>query len=112
MMIEMHICTYVNLYQTWRQQLMPVMGGDEVEKLNTKLKEMNVPNIDSVNVYYSLVVGNPPRHLHARFHELIRDIGTWPTVSFCFNFILYSSCLRMIVSLCCCPCYCCLTLTC
>ena len=69
---------------------MPVMGGEEVKKLNMKLNEMNVPNIDSVHVFYSSVFGNPPRHLHARFNDLIRDIGTWPTVSFCFSFILYN----------------------
>lgn len=79
-MIEMNICTYFNPYLTWRQQLMPVMGGDEVEKLDMKLKEMNVPNLDSVHVFYSSVFGNPPRHLQARFDDLIKDIGTWPTV--------------------------------
>ena len=81
-MIEMNICTYFNPHLTWRQQLMPVMGGDEVEKLDMKLKEMNVPNLDSVHVFYSSVFGNPPWHLQTRFDDLIKDIGSWPTVGF------------------------------
>ena len=59
---------------------MPVMGGDEVKKLNMKLKEMNVPNLDSVHIFYSSVFGYPPRQLQGKFDSLIKDIGSWPTV--------------------------------
>ena len=82
MMLEMHICTYFNPHLTWRQQLQPVMGGEEVEKLDMKLKEMNVPNLDSLHVFYNSVFGDPPNKLQARFSTLIRDIGTWPSVGY------------------------------
>ena len=81
LVLEMHICTYFNPELTWRQQLRPLLGGEEVGKLDTKLKEMHVPSLDFVHVFYSSVFDTPPLHLNRRFAHLLRDIGTWPSVS-------------------------------
>ena len=62
--------------------MIPIMGGDELEKLNIWLKEMNALNLETVHAFYSAVFGDLARHLQARFDTLVKDNGTWPTVGF------------------------------
>ena len=77
----MQISTFFNPALTWREQLTPLMGLDEVDRLGTKLREMNVTNLDSKQLPYTSMFFSPPHHLESQFDILIRDIGSWPLVS-------------------------------
>ena len=106
MLIEMHICTFFNPKLTWREQLAPVIGQDEVKKLDAKLHEINIPNLDSVHVFYSSMFSSPPPHLEDKFTELLRDIGDWPSVRVAFTqsyFLFWSFPPRIILSIFCSP---------
>jgi len=59
--------------------LQPLIGRVEVQKLEMKLKEMNVTNLDSWHISYSLMFPNPSVNKIDHFTYLLRDIGAWPT---------------------------------
>ena len=40
--VEMQICTFFNPDLMWREQFIPLMGQEEVSKLDNKLKSLNV----------------------------------------------------------------------
>ena len=40
--VEMQICTFFNPDLMWREQFIPLMGQEEVVKLDNKLKSLNV----------------------------------------------------------------------
>ena len=40
--VEMQICTFFNPDLMWREQFVPLMGQEEVDKLDKKLKSLNV----------------------------------------------------------------------
>ena len=50
-------------------------------KLDTKLREMNVVNLDSLHVFYSSMFSSPPPQLENEFADLLMAIGSWPQVS-------------------------------
>ena len=50
-------------------------------KLDTKLREMNVVNLDSLHVFYSSMFSSPPPHLENEFADLLSAIGSWPQVT-------------------------------
>ena len=77
----MQICTLFNPELSWREQLQPLIGRVEVQKLEMKLKEMNVTNLDSWHISYSLMFPNPSMNKMDHFTDLLRVIGAWPTVS-------------------------------
>ena len=81
----MQICTFFNPDLKWREQLRPLMGRGEVVKLDTKLREMNVVNLDSLHVFYSSMFSSPPPQLENEFADLLMAIGSWPEVSLFSN---------------------------
>ena len=50
-------------------------------KLDTKLREMNVVNLDSLHVFYSSMFSSPPPQLENEFADLLMAIGSWPQVT-------------------------------
>ena len=42
MMMKMQICTFFNPLLMWREQLTPLMGQEEVDRLDGRLKELNI----------------------------------------------------------------------
>ena len=86
MVVEMQICTFFNPDLKWRQQLRPLMGRGEVVKLDTKLREMNVVNLDSLHVFYSSMFSSPPPQFENEFADLLLAIGSWPRVSLSLYF--------------------------
>ena len=78
MLMEMQICTFFNPDLTWREQLTPLIGQDEGCRLETKLREKNVTNLDSLQLSYTSMFPSPPNHLESQFADLLRDIGYWP----------------------------------
>ena len=80
----MQICTLFKSGLSWKEQLQPLMGADEVMKLDLKLKEMNITTLDSLYVFYSDMFPNPPPHAEHEFTNLLRCVGAWPTVRLYF----------------------------
>ena len=81
MLMEMQICTLFHPDIAWRKQLAPLIGPEEVERLDRKLKDLKVKGLDSLHVFYTSMFPSPPSHMESKFADLLRDIGAWPTVS-------------------------------
>ena len=80
MLMEMQICTFFQPDLVWRKQFTPLIGPMEVDKLDGMLKELKVKELDTQQVFYSSMFPSPPAHMEAQFADLLRDIGSWPTV--------------------------------
>ena len=80
LMMELQMCTFFNPDLVWRKQLMPLIGPEEVNRLDMKLKELKVKGLDTMQVFYTSMFPNPPPHLENKFADLLRDIGSWPMV--------------------------------
>ena len=79
-MMEMQISTFFNPNLTWDEQLAPLMGEEEVEKLKGKFVEMNMKNLDAIRVSFVSMFPCPPPHSEIRFFHLMKEIGSWPMV--------------------------------
>ena len=79
-MMEMQISTFFNPNLTWDEQLAPLMGEEEVEKLKAKFVEMNLKHLDTINVSFVSMFPCPPPHSESRFFYLMEKIGSWPMV--------------------------------
>ena len=42
LMVKMQICTFFNPLLMWREQLTPLMGQEEVDRLDGNLKDLNI----------------------------------------------------------------------
>jgi len=78
MLLEMQISTFFQPDLVWRKQLTPLIGPEEVDKMDCKLKEMHMKGLDSLQVFYTSMFPSPPLKLEAEFADLLRDIGAWP----------------------------------
>ena len=76
----MQISTFFQPDLVWRKQLLPLIGPVEVDKMDSKLKEMNMKGLDGLQVFYTSMFPSPPSKLEAEFADLLRDIGSWPQV--------------------------------
>ena len=82
MLMKMQICTFFNTDPdlTWREQLTPLIGLGEVDRLEVKLKGLNVTDLDYLQVPLNSLFPSPPAHLEDQFDALLMDIGSWPQV--------------------------------
>ena len=85
MLLEMQISTFFQPDLVWRKQLTPLIGPEEVDKMDSKLKEMHMKGLDSLQVFYTSMFPSPPSKLEAEFADLLRDIGAWPQVHYIQN---------------------------
>jgi len=64
----------------WTTQLAPLLGAGEVEKLNTKLRTLNVSGLDSLKITFNQFF-TPYRVIteeeDRRLSTLVEDIGSW-----------------------------------
>lgn len=51
-LVEMQICTFFNPNLLWRDQITPLIGREEVTKLERKLRSLNVTGLDDVRLDY------------------------------------------------------------
>ena len=82
----LHTCTMFPATMMWTQQLSPLLGEGEVDKLNTKLRSLCVLGLDDLHLDYHQFFGLPPglvkgEESYDRFHRLISDIGSWHQVT-------------------------------
>ena len=50
-LVEMQICTFFNPDLMWHEQFIPLMGQEEVDKLDKKLKSLNIAGKSSSDYY-------------------------------------------------------------
>lgn len=80
LLVELQICTFFNPDLLWREQLTTLIGQEEVEKLDRKLKSLNVDGLDDLRIEYSDMFCS--RHIQEseQLLDIVRDIGSWPQV--------------------------------
>jgi len=83
----------------WSEQLSPLLGETEVDKLNTKLRSLNVLGLDNLHLEHRQFFGLPPGlspgdENHERLIKLIREIGAWhqdPTELVLLSLVIFFS---------------------
>ena len=71
------------LHMQWTMQLSPLLGELEVEKLDTKLRSLNVTGIEQLHLDYTqfFTVQCSSDQERERLFRLINNIGSWQQVS-------------------------------
>ena len=71
------------LHMQWTMQLAPLLGELEVEKLDTKLRSLNVTGIEHLHLDYTqfFTVQCSSDQERERLLRLINNIGSWQQVS-------------------------------
>ena len=71
------------LHMQWTMQLSPLLGELEVEKLDTKLRSLNVTGIDNLHLDYTqfFPVQCSSDQDRERLLRLINNIGSWHQVA-------------------------------
>ena len=78
----------------WREQLSPLMGQEEVDRLDGKLKGLNISGterghaqndillsgLDSMQVHFTSMFPEPDMMVEQQFWRLLTSIGSWPQV--------------------------------
>ena len=84
LVVTLSTCSMFSTYQLWTTQLSPLLGAGEVDKLNTKLRTLNVAGLDTFKMMYRQffnmrTFGTEEEEM--RFTQLVGDIGSWHQVS-------------------------------
>jgi len=80
-LIKLKISTFFNPHLSWRHQLKGLLGTDEVEKLDRKLKSLQVKDLESYRLKYSQFFLSPfleTDDSEQEFCKLLNKIGSWP----------------------------------
>ena len=59
-----------------------LLGIEEVDKLDRKLKTLNVSGLDDLKIEYVHMFTSPHITQSDSFLDTVRDIGSWPQVIF------------------------------
>jgi len=78
LLVELQICTFFNPDLLWREQLTTLIGQEEVEKLDRKLKSLSVDGLDDLRIEYSDMFCSRPVQDSEPLLDIVRDIGSWP----------------------------------
>ena len=81
LLVELQICTFFNPDLLWREQLTTLIGQEEVEKLDRKLKSLSVDGLDDLRIEYSDMFCSRPVQESEPLLDIVRDIGSWPQVT-------------------------------
>eukprot|EP00092_Neocalanus_flemingeri_P041907 GFUD01045641.1.p1 GENE.GFUD01045641.1~~GFUD01045641.1.p1 ORF type:complete len:476 (-),score=149.67 GFUD01045641.1:139-1566(-) len=76
-LVEMQICTIFHPSLVWREQLIPLMGLQEVDKLESKLKSLNIAGLDDLQVPYSHMFTQPQPPDIKQLQETVKEVGGW-----------------------------------
>ena len=81
LLVELQICTFFNPDLLWREQLTTLIGQEEVEKLDRKLKSLSVDGLDDLRIDYADMFCSRPEQELEPLLDIVRDIGSWPQVT-------------------------------
>ena len=74
-------CSMFPVHLQWTMQLSPLLGELEVEKLDTKLRSLNVTGIDNLHLDYGqFFTVQASEGESERLVKLINNIGSWQQV--------------------------------
>ena len=77
------VCSMFNKNITWTKQVSPLLGGREVEKLDAKLRSLNMTDLDSLRLSFNMFF--PNRQQKDTVGDLVVTIGSWAKVIVCFQ---------------------------
>ena len=77
-------CSMFDKNITWTKQLSPLLGVREVQKLDAKLRYLNVTDFDSLCLTFNMFF--PNHQQKETFGDLVVRIGSWAKVIFPFLF--------------------------
>jgi len=80
-LIKLKISTFFNPSMTWSKQLETLLGVEEVEKLDKKLRSLQVQGLDNLRLQYSQFFSSPflqTEDSEQQFCKLLNKIGSWP----------------------------------
>ena len=80
--MELQICTFFNPDLLWKEQLTTLIGEEEVDKLDKKLKSLSVNGLDDLRIEYSdMFCGRTINESDSeQILDIVRDIGSWHQV--------------------------------
>ena len=78
----LNTCSMFPVHMQWTMQLSPLLGELEVEKLDSKLRSLNVTGIDNLHLDYGQFFNVQSSELDSeRLLRLINNIGAWHQVT-------------------------------
>jgi hypothetical protein len=76
------ICSMFDKNITWTEQLSPLIGVREVQKLDSKLRSLNVTDIDSIHLTFDMFF--PIHQQENTMGDLVVRVGSWAKVIISF----------------------------
>jgi len=76
-LLELQLCSTFNPDLQWTEQLSPLLGQEETDKLDNKLRSLNVTDLDDLHLSYLQFFPNYQHRDEARLLSLISEIGGW-----------------------------------
>jgi len=77
LVVILSTCSMFSTKMPWTTQLTPILGAEEVEKLNTKLRTLSVSGLDSLSLTYTQFFRTQEEEEDGRVTRLVEDIGCW-----------------------------------
>ena len=87
-MVKLATCSMFSLDMTWTSQLSPLLGAREVDKLEAKLRSLNVTGLDRLHLTYSMFFSTHKKE--EAFGQLMVTIGSWAEVNRAYTHIVIS----------------------
>lgn len=88
-LVELQICTFFNPDFMWQEQLTTLIGSEEVDKLDRKLKSLKVENLVDLRIKYSNIFSH--KNIPESFLDTVKDVGSWHQDP--YEFVLLSNLL-------------------
>merc|ERR1719150_1968139 len=76
-LLELQLCSTFNPDLQWTEQLSPLLGQEETDKLDNKLRSLNVTDLDDLHLSYLQFFPSYQHRDKTRLLNLITDIGSW-----------------------------------
>jgi len=76
-LLELQLCSTFNPDLQWTEQLAPLLGQEETDKLDNKLRSLNVTDLDELHLSYLQFFPSYQHRDKARLLSLITEIGSW-----------------------------------
>ena len=84
LLVLLSSCSMFSSNLLWTKQLSPLLGCKEVDKLNSKLRSLNVSGLDSLHISYRQFFSTTTFKMEEderRLMELVEEIGSWYQVN-------------------------------
>jgi len=76
-LLELQLCSTFNPDLQWTEQLAPLLGQEETDKLDNKLRSLNVTDLDDLHLSYLQFFPSYQHRDKTRLLNLITEIGSW-----------------------------------